>query len=75
VDFAETVQLSNMADGVMLVAHSGTTNAAAVGKLISKLRFLEANVIGLVLNHSRDDLGGYYYRKYYKPRKLQESIA
>jgi len=76
VDFAETVQIANMADGVMLVAHSARANAATVSKLISKLRLLEANILGLVLNHSSENQGGYYYGNYYyQPRKLKEGVA
>jgi capsular exopolysaccharide synthesis family protein len=75
VDFAETVHMADMADGVLLVAHAGNTNAAGIGKLISKLRVLEANIIGLVLNHSTENLGGYYYRKYYKARQIKEKVA
>jgi capsular exopolysaccharide synthesis family protein len=64
--FAEPMQLAISVDGVVVVAVAGETNRKAINAVISTLRRLKANVVGLVLNRTSKDIGaGYYYYYHY----------
>lgn len=73
--FAETLQIAALVDGVVVVALAGQTERNAVASVITNLRRLNANVIGLALNEVRADMSeryyyygyyGKYYSRYYK---------
>ena len=64
--FAETLQMSTIADGVVIVASAGKTSRKAVEPMLSALRRVQANVIGLVLNRAKErGSSGYNYSAYY----------
>ncbi len=74
--FAESLQIAALVDGVVVVALAGQTERNAVASVLTSLKRLKANVIGLVLNEVRADMSeryyyyGYYgkhYSRYYKP--------
>src|SRR6202021_1805313 len=74
--FAESLQIAKLVDGVVVVALAGQTERTAVASVLTNLRRLKANVIGLALNEVRADMSeryyyygyyGKYYSKYYKP--------
>jgi succinoglycan biosynthesis transport protein ExoP len=74
--FAEPLQMAAVVDGVVVVTLAGQTNRNAVGSVLSSLKRLKANVIGVALNEVREDMSdryyyygyyGKYYSKYYKP--------
>ena len=74
--FAEPLQIAAIAEGVVVVTLAGQTNRNAVGSVLSSLKRLKANVIGVALNEVREDMSdhyyyygyyGKYYSKYYKP--------
>ena len=74
--FAESLQIASLVDGVVVVALAGQTERAAVASVLSNLKRLRANVIGLALNEVRADMSeryyyygyyGKYYSRYYKP--------
>jgi succinoglycan biosynthesis transport protein ExoP len=74
--FAETLQIAALVDGVVVVALAGQTERTAVASVLSNLKRLKANVIGLALNEVRADMSeryyyygyyGKYYSRYYKP--------
>ncbi len=74
--FAEPLQMAAVVDGVVVVTLVGQTNRNAVSSVLSSLRRLKANVIGVALNEVREDMSdryyyygyhGKYYSKYYKP--------
>jgi succinoglycan biosynthesis transport protein ExoP len=74
--FAESLQIAALVDGVVVVALAGQTERTAVASVLSNLKRLKANVIGLVLNEVRADMSeryyyygyyGKYYSRYYKP--------
>lgn len=76
--FAESLQIAKLVDGVVVVALAGQTERNAVASVLTNLRRLQANVIGLALNEVRADMSeryyyygyyGKYYSKYYKPLK------
>jgi succinoglycan biosynthesis transport protein ExoP len=73
--FAESLQIAALVDGVVVVALAGQTERTAVASVLSSLKRLRANVIGLVLNEVRADMSeryyyygyyGKYYSRYYK---------
>jgi len=74
--FAEALQMAAIVDGVVVVALAGQTNRNAVRSVLTSLKRVKANVIGMVLNEVRQDMSdryyyygyyGKYYSKYYKP--------
>ena len=74
--FAEPLQMAAIVDGVVVITLAGETDKNAVGSVVSSLRRLKSNVIGVALNEVRQDMSdryyyyGYYgksYSKYYKP--------
>jgi polysaccharide biosynthesis transport protein len=74
--FAESLQIAKLVDGVVVVALAGQTERNAVASVMTNLRRLKANVIGLALNEVRADMSeryyyygyyGKYYSRYYKP--------
>jgi capsular exopolysaccharide synthesis family protein len=76
--FAEPLQMAAVVDGVVVVTMAGQTNRNAVASVLTSLRRLKTNVIGVVLNEVRADMSdryyyygyyGKYYSKYYKPIK------
>lgn len=76
--FAESLQIAKLVDGVVVVALAGQTDRNAVASVLTNLRRLKANVIGLALNEVRADMSdryyyyGYYgksYSRHYKPLK------
>jgi capsular exopolysaccharide synthesis family protein len=76
--FAEPLQMAAIVDGVVVVTLAGQTSRTAVASVLSNLKRLKANVIGVALNEVREDMSdryyyygyyGKYYSKYYKPTK------
>jgi capsular exopolysaccharide synthesis family protein len=76
--FAESLQIAKLVDGVVVVALAGQTERNAVSSVLTNLRRLNANVMGLALNEVRADMSeryyyygyyGKYYSRYYKPLK------
>ena len=76
--FAEPLQMAAVVDGVVIVTMAGQTNRNAVASVISSLRRIKSNVIGVVLNSVSEEMSdrycyygyyGKYYSKYYKATK------
>jgi capsular exopolysaccharide synthesis family protein len=74
--FAEPLQMAAIVDGVVVVTLAGQTNRNAVRSVLTSLKRVKANVIGVALNEVREDMSdryyyygyyGKYYSKYYKP--------
>jgi capsular exopolysaccharide synthesis family protein len=74
--FAEPLQMAAVVDGVVVITTAGQTNRNAVASVLSSLKRIKANVIGVVLNEVHEDMSdryyyygyyGNYYSKYYKP--------
>ncbi len=64
--FAEPLQMATIADGVIVVTRAGETSRKAVSSVLSTLRRLRANVIGVVLNEVHREMSdSYYYHGYY----------
>lgn len=74
--FAEPLQMAAVVDGVVVITLAGQTNRRAVERVLSSLKRIRTNVIGVVLNDVHEDISdryynygyyGKYYSKYYKP--------
>ena len=74
--FAEPLQMAAIVDGVVVITLAGQTSRTAVASVLTSLKRLKANVIGVALNEVREDMSsqyyyygyyGKYYSKYYKP--------
>jgi polysaccharide biosynthesis transport protein len=64
--FAETLQMASVVDGVVVIALAGQTNRKAIASVLSVLKRLRANVLGLVLNQvDGNSSSGYHYYSYY----------
>ena len=64
--FAEPLQMATIVDGVIVVTRAGATSRKAVGNVLSTLRRVRANIIGIVLNDVRKEYSdSYYYYGYY----------
>ena len=58
--------MATAVDGVALIALAGQTDRKALASVVSMLRRLRANVVGVALNEVTKDLGdSYYYHGYY----------
>jgi capsular exopolysaccharide synthesis family protein len=73
--FAEPLQMAAVVDGVVVMTLAGQTNRNAVSGVLTSLKRVKANVIGVALNEVRKDMSdryyyygyyGKYYSKYYK---------
>jgi len=83
--FPEPLQMAASVDGVIVVTRAGQTERKAVAAVLNTLSHLRANVVGLVLNEVKKDMGsGYYYGygyygkdygKYYSDRKDDPSVT
>ncbi len=84
--FPEPLQMAASVDGVIVVTRAGQTERRAVAAVLNTLGHLRANVVGLVLNEVKKDMGsgyyyygygyyGKYYGKYYSERKDDHSVA
>ena len=64
--FAECLQMATATDGVLVVSRAGETKRRAVAEVISVLRRLRANIIGVVLNQVTFQTSGdgYAYYRY-----------
>jgi len=64
--FAECLQMSTAADGVLIVSYAGETRRRAVAEVVTVLNRVHANIIGVVLNRasSNTSADGYYYGYY-----------
>lgn len=64
--FPEPMQMATTVDGVLVIALAGQTNRKALASVVSTLKRLRANVLGVALNEVTKDAGeGYYYHGYY----------
>jgi polysaccharide biosynthesis transport protein len=58
---ADALTLAPLADGVLVVAHSGRVTTGALAQVLERLMQARAHVLGLVLNRARPDLLRYDY--------------
>jgi capsular exopolysaccharide synthesis family protein len=74
--FAEPLQMAAVVDGVVVITLAAQTSRTALASVLTNLKRLRANVIGVALNEVREDMSdryyyygyyGKYYSKYYKP--------
>ena len=68
IGFADSVILSSISDGVILVVLGGKTPKEALQRAKDVLLQVEARILGVVINRvdiERSDYGYYYYRYYY----------
>jgi capsular exopolysaccharide synthesis family protein len=73
--FAESLQMADAADGVLIVTRAGNTKRKAVAAVVSTLKHLRANIIGVVLNQVSNTTseGGYSYYGYDHYRDYQKT--
>jgi tyrosine-protein kinase Etk/Wzc len=63
--FSDSLVLSQLADGVILVIWGGTTPRPLIRQSIEALRGVKANILGVVLNKIDVTRQNEYYAKYY----------
>ncbi len=62
--FAECLQMARAADGVLIISRAGVTKRKAVAAVVSALRRLRANIIGVVLNQVTQGTSSDSYLQY-----------
>ncbi|MFL6354911.1 MAG: GumC family protein [Bryobacteraceae bacterium] len=76
VGFAETLQAAAAVSGVVVVATSGITSRKALELTLASLSWLQANVLGIVLNRAKDsDRGNYGYQAYYRSSTRKRDVV
>ena len=73
--FAECLQMSAAADGVLIISRAGETRRKAVAEVISVLHRVRANIVGVVLNQVSKNTSsdGYSYYGYYRYGQYQKT--
>jgi non-specific protein-tyrosine kinase len=73
----DAVVLAPLVDGVLVVARPGKTKMAALRTTIEQLRYVGANVVGVVLNgiDYRSARYGYYYKSHYYKNYVYSYVA
>ncbi len=62
IGFAEPLQVATAVDGVIIITRAGQTQQKAVASLISTMKRLRINIVGVVMNQvNRDITDNYYY--------------
>lgn len=64
---ADALTLAPLADGVLVVAHSGRVSRTALAHVLERLSNARANVLGVVLNRARPDRDAYDYGSSFRP--------
>lgn len=69
--------LAPLVDGVLIVVRPGVTKMAALKTTVEQLRYVGANVIGVVMNaiDYRSARYGYYYKSYYHKKYTYSSAG
>jgi capsular exopolysaccharide synthesis family protein len=78
--FAEALQMATAVDGVLIISRAGETKRKAVSSVLASLQRVRASVLGIVLNHVKEDTSdgypyyGYDYKSYNRPKGRVESL-
>ncbi|HEV2485818.1 MAG TPA: polysaccharide biosynthesis tyrosine autokinase [Terracidiphilus sp.] len=62
--FAEALQISTVADGVLIISLAGETKRKAVAAVVSALQRIRANIIGVILNQVSQNTTSDAYSQY-----------
>lgn len=65
--FAEPLQMATLVDGVLILAWAGKTNRNALLSVVTHLKRVHANIVGIALNGMRPEMTDHYY--YYGSQK------
>ena len=71
--FAETFTMAKAVDGVIVVVKPGDTKINSLKRLLEQMKWINANVIGIVFNQVSEKKHGYYYQHYYSAYGYQYS--
>jgi capsular exopolysaccharide synthesis family protein len=67
IGFAEALQMAAAVNGVVIVATAGKTSRKALELMLASLSWLQTNILGIVLNRTKEnDAGNYGYKAYYR---------
>jgi capsular exopolysaccharide synthesis family protein len=73
--FTDSVLISSLVDGVLLVVHGGRASRGIVRRSRQVLQDVGAKVFGIVLNNVKLDPNDYYYKYYYSHYYKHEEEA
>ena len=76
--FSETLHISRVVDGVLVIVRAGQTDRKSVAKVLNTLSRLRANTLGIVMNQVSKEMGDRYQyygydSKYYKSYRLKDT--
>lgn len=66
IGFAEALQAATAVDGIVVVASCAKTSRRAIELTLASMSWLHTNVLGIVLNRTRDSDRNYGYYAYYR---------
>ena len=61
----DSILLSRLVDGIIIVVGAGATNRDGVGRAVEQLKEVDARIIGSVINNLNVKKERYYYSRYY----------
>ena len=78
--FSEPLQMASSVDGVVIVVRAGETDRKSVRGVVTSLKRLRANIVGIVLNGVHKEMSDSYYyyghySKYYQQNPHQHTEA
>lgn len=74
-EVGDALAVAKLTDGMLIVVRQDYCNRIVLNSAIRQFEFVDAKILGVVLNCATDSAGGYgkgYYRKYYKQYVKQE---
>jgi Mrp family chromosome partitioning ATPase len=74
ISVADAQAIAPFIDGVLLVISSEETEVTEAKKSIEILKYIKANILGIVLNKVKSNNKNYYYYKEHTDNKIKKVI-
>ena len=68
-EVSDALAAAEMTDGMLMVVRQDYCDRVALNNAVRQFEFVDAKILGVVFNYTKDELGGYgkrYYKRYYK---------
>lgn len=68
-EVSDALAAAEMTDGMLMVVRQDYCDRMALNNAIRQFEFVDAKILGVVFNYTKDEMGGYskkYYKRYYK---------
>ena len=79
-EVSDALVVARMVDGILLVARQDYCNRVVLNDAVRQFEFVDARILGIVLNCATDESGSYgkkYYKRYYRSyyKRYQQAAA